>query len=63
MRMLLKAVLDTEAANEVFPVAQQQRHSIGSKKPCNRKSSTASLRTESARSLQSSTWRTRRKSP
>jgi hypothetical protein len=61
MRMLLKAVLDTQAANEVFRSGRQQRHSIGSKKPSNRKPSTASLRTDSARSLRSSTWRTRRK--
>ena len=61
MPVLLKAVLDSQAANEVFRSGGHQRHSIGSKKPSNRKPSTASLRTDSARSLRSSTWWTRRK--
>src|SRR4029453_14129451 len=44
-----------------FAAARRRRHSIGSKKPSNRKPSTALLRTDSARFLRSSTWGARRK--
>ena len=61
MRMLLKAVLDTEAANEAFRSGAAAEALDQIQRPSNRKPSTASLRRESAFSLRSSTWRTRRK--
>lgn len=63
MRMLLKAVIDTETGTEVFrsgKVAEtlnQTQHS-SNPKPC-----TASVRMGSAPSLSSSTWPTRHRYP
>ena len=56
-----KAVLDTQAANEVFRSGAASEALDRIQKPSNRKPSTAPLRTDSARSLRSSTWWTRRK--
>ena len=61
MRMLLKLFSTLNPLTKASAAAPQKRHSIGSKKPSNWKPSTLSLRTESARSLPFSTWRTRRK--
>jgi hypothetical protein len=62
MRMMLKAVVDTDAGNEVFRrggvIEAVDRSSMSS----NRKPSMSLLRMDSARSSRSSTWRTGLKS-
>ena len=61
MRMLLKLSLTQKPLAKTSAAARESRQSIGCKKPSNWKPSTSSVRTDSARSLLSSTWRTRRK--
>jgi hypothetical protein len=57
MRMLLTAVLDTESANEVFRSGAAAEALDRIQEALQPEALTLSLRTESARSLPSSTWR------
>jgi hypothetical protein len=58
MRMLLKAVFDTEATNELFRSGEVSAALARLQEAFNRRPTTPSLRTDSARPFMSSTWQT-----